>query len=371
MIAREYLAARQASTSSTPRQTGSPTSSGPPPGITQSTKAIPLTTTFTAPPTCTVGMVTILPPPGYFIWANEPVPVANQMLSNCYPSEFMQSYTAVTSGSKVSSIVPAMSPLVCPDNYCTMFAGDNNYLACCPSGYQLHAPDSTVDTNRPAYGGTCYSDFSESSTYTVVAYDEKGSTRTQPLIPTASMQAYAHPIDGFAESAPAVGCRSQPSSLRIDTSSAPTAVAIPISSLATPISSPTNTPTALAHPSLSTGGIAGIIVASVVGLALLIGGVWATMRWRAMQTAPPPPPKTYTTRRPPVMMFEKEAGGDLKDMSTSSSPNSEKGLWRLSETNQSRGLHEMNGIPVYEMEGSGEKRVDLDEAQARDWKARQ
>ncbi|KAH7113244.1 hypothetical protein B0J11DRAFT_146054 [Dendryphion nanum] len=173
----------------------------------QPTTVIPLTTTFTPPATCTAGILSMLPPPGFLIWANEPIPARNQTSSACYPPEFMKAYTSISSERVGSSIVPAMGNLACPKSFCTVFAANNNYLACCPSGYKFHPPETMVDSSRPAYGGTCYSDFTVSSTYTIVAYDSAGESRTQQFIAsTAGAQAYAHPIDGFAATPAAIRC---------------------------------------------------------------------------------------------------------------------------------------------------------------------
>jgi len=101
--------------------------------ISQPTSVIPLTATFTPPSSCFENLLTMMPPPGYMIWANEPVPVANQTVAACYPTEFLRDYKSVSSGDVGSSVVPAMSPFVCPQNYCTMFAEAKNYIACCPS----------------------------------------------------------------------------------------------------------------------------------------------------------------------------------------------------------------------------------------------
>lgn len=104
---------------------------------TQPTAFIPLTTTFTPPATCTENSLTMLSSPGFFIWANEPVPVPETTFSNCYPSQWLESYTSVpsySSGSTMipaSSIVPAMSPLVCPDSWSTVLTA-GSYVACCP-----------------------------------------------------------------------------------------------------------------------------------------------------------------------------------------------------------------------------------------------
>lgn len=103
------------------------------PQITQPTAFLPLTTTFTPPSSCQENRLTMLPPPGYFIWANEPVPFSNQTSSACHPPEFMKGYRSISSGNLGSSVVPAMSPFVCPANHCTMMTAADDYVACCPS----------------------------------------------------------------------------------------------------------------------------------------------------------------------------------------------------------------------------------------------
>lgn len=99
----------------------------------QPTTTLALSTTFTPAASCAANKLTILPPPGYLIWANEPVPFPGTTVTDCYPSEFLKSYTSVSSGNVGSSVVPLMSPLVCPSNFCTQYLGDENYIACCPS----------------------------------------------------------------------------------------------------------------------------------------------------------------------------------------------------------------------------------------------
>lgn len=173
----------------------------------QPVQRIPLVTTFTPDSSCSDIQLSQLPPPGYLIWANEPVPAPSVTYTGCYPSEFLRAYTSVSSGDVGSSIVPAMGPMVCPKNWCTQYAGDNNYAVCCPSGYQFHRPDTTIVANRPGYGGTCYSDLTFSSTYTLTAFNISGATNVAPWVASKTgMQAYAHPIDGFVAKAPVVGC---------------------------------------------------------------------------------------------------------------------------------------------------------------------
>jgi hypothetical protein len=74
-----------------------------------------------------------------------------------------------------------------------------NRWCSCYRGYLLAPPTTTVDSNRPAYGGTCYSPFALSQTVTVTAYNSTNVTATAEWIAsTTGAQAYAHPIDGFA-----------------------------------------------------------------------------------------------------------------------------------------------------------------------------
>ncbi|KAF2127213.1 hypothetical protein P153DRAFT_358831 [Dothidotthia symphoricarpi CBS 119687] len=232
------------------------------PTAAQPTITLALSTTFTPPAQCTANRITILPPPGYFMWANEPVPYPNTTVSDCYPSEFLRSYTSMSAGATGSSIVPVMSPLVCPQNFCTMFAADNNYIACCPSDYKFAPPSSIAVSSRPAYGGTCYSDFTVSSTLTALKYNSEGSTGTEPWIASKTgIQAYAHPIDGFAPHSPSLGCALNTSSHSKNT----TSTSLPASSSS---SSPAQTPTPSHTP--SPGAIAGAVLGALVGLILLL-----------------------------------------------------------------------------------------------------
>ncbi|KAK1963271.1 hypothetical protein LY78DRAFT_705268 [Colletotrichum sublineola] len=132
------------------------------------------------------------------IWINEPVPLPNQTISSCYPTEWLGGYESAMSQS--SSIAPYMSPLVCPDGWNTETSTwTNGYIACCASGFTFAAPSSTLDVDRPAYGGTCYSNFELGQTATVTVYNNQElSTTIAWAASTTPAQAYAHPIDGIA-----------------------------------------------------------------------------------------------------------------------------------------------------------------------------
>ncbi|KAI1393263.1 uncharacterized protein F4822DRAFT_423731 [Hypoxylon trugodes] len=187
----------------------------------------PLTTTFTPPASCGEMQLTQLSSPGYQIWLNEPQPVYNAS----------------------SSIAPVFSPLVCPEGWTTAGTWTSGYIACCTSGFQLHLPDTTVDGDRPAYGGTCYSNFQSGQTVKVTAYDSASVTRALDWTASASTdQAYAHPIDGFQ------------------------------------ITSTNDSHSA----KLSGGAIAGIVVGSVVGLiAILMALLFLLRRYRQKKNQPP------------------------------------------------------------------------------------
>jgi hypothetical protein len=94
--------------------------------------AVPLTTMFIPPESCNQNHLTMLSSPGYQIWYNEPVPAPGITVSDCYPSEFLQYYTTYhVNPTTVGSMVPLMSPLVCPFNWEVVSKVDD-YHACCP-----------------------------------------------------------------------------------------------------------------------------------------------------------------------------------------------------------------------------------------------
>ncbi|KAI1414641.1 hypothetical protein F5Y13DRAFT_157961 [Hypoxylon sp. FL1857] len=205
----------------------------------------PLTTTFTPPASCGEMHLTQLSSPGYQIWLNEPQPVPGSKFGDCYPSDFIAGYKSVYNAS--SSIAPMFSPLVCPEGWEAVRTWTNGYIACCASGFLLHPPETLVDTDRPAYGGTCYSNFQVGQTAQVTQYDTSSVTATGPWIASATNdQAYAHPIDGFQ------------------------------------LASDNSTPSS----KLSGGAIAGIVIGSVAGLiALLLSIIFLVQRYRRKKTA--------------------------------------------------------------------------------------
>ncbi|KAI0419533.1 hypothetical protein F5X98DRAFT_65976 [Xylaria grammica] len=247
------------------------------PTTTTTPYAVPLTTTFIPPESCNQGQYTQLSSPGYYLWLNEPVPVPGTTISDCYPREFMQYYTNYhINPTNVGSRVPLMSPLVCPFGWHAPFTS-GNYQACCPVGYGLTPPETPMDPNRPAYGGTCYNEWPlSSSTYVAVYGSASSSGFSLATATTSGFANYAHVIDGIvmstSNSLPAQGGGSE-------------------------------------STSLAPGAIAGIVVGVVAALGLLAAGLflYARNRRRQMssQAPPAPPPKdeapvTFTTVSSPI-----------------------------------------------------------------------
>ncbi|KAH6974408.1 hypothetical protein BKA56DRAFT_659119 [Ilyonectria sp. MPI-CAGE-AT-0026] len=237
---------------------------------------VPLTTTFTPPATCTEARLSQLASPGYELWVNEPQPVAGNQSTDCYPSQFMKGYTSIANES--SSIAPLMSPLVCPKGWHTAKEFTSGYIACCASGYLLAPPSVTSDSNRPAYGGTCYSNFKAGQTTTVTAYDNEDVTGTVEWIAQSSAdQAYGHVIDGFA----------------LDLLPVSTTMATTMVTTTSKTTTSSETPSETESQAASSGGsssvpggtVAGIVVACLVGVpAILFVAFW--LRRRRMQRRP-------------------------------------------------------------------------------------
>jgi len=86
-----------------------------------------LTTTYTQPPQCTDEAITQMAWHGPNLWENAIHPVAESVITTCYPSQF---YSSVM-GAINSVALPAFSALVCPDKWVT-WNYNTTYIVCCP-----------------------------------------------------------------------------------------------------------------------------------------------------------------------------------------------------------------------------------------------
>ncbi|KAF9740341.1 hypothetical protein PMIN06_009626 [Paraphaeosphaeria minitans] len=322
----------------------------------QPTNVIALTSTFTPPSSCFENLLTMLPPSS-FIWNNEPIPAANMTVAACYPSEFLESYTSVVTtnsgGTRISSsIVPAMSPFVCPKNYCTMFAEARNYIACCPSSYQFHPPDTTVDPDRPAYGGTCYSDLPAKTNVPVIAYDEDGETVSKAFSQSASGgQAFAHPIDGWAATSPtAIGCPTSSAFLTSDSNSAtPNSSSSSTSSQSSQSGAGANNTSPASSDGVSTGAIVGAIIGGCAALALLVGLVWFLLaRRRKINAIPKNAHQMADDFGGPKTYYRSESLTQANSHEVSAY-RPEKAGWRPSQLNDGHGAFEMQAVSAQEL----------------------
>ncbi|KAK7962831.1 uncharacterized protein PG986_003656 [Apiospora aurea] len=131
-----------------------------------------LTTTFTPPPKCQESHLSMMSPPGYQIWMNEPMPVPGPITGDCYPPEFMQGYTSIANSS--SSIAPFFKPLICPVGWSVAEEWENGYIVC------------------------CYDQFGVGKTVPVTKYGTANISGTA-MFPATRLEdsAYGHPMDGF------------------------------------------------------------------------------------------------------------------------------------------------------------------------------
>ncbi|KAF8851781.1 hypothetical protein BDZ45DRAFT_750278 [Acephala macrosclerotiorum] len=234
---------------------------------TQSVVPFAITTTFTAPTACaqSVGGLTMLQDDQFRIWLNHPLPVPGTTITSCYPDEFASSFLLQTGG--VSQA--AFSPLVCPDGYTTQGPYTSNYIACCPSGWDL-AVASNPPSNRPAFGGTCFSNIFNVP-IRITSYNTESIEASSIFTATDSQaQAFAFPYEGFALGVAVVASTTPTSgSQATGTSTSSSATASSDSSEAGIISSKSNT-----------GAVAGAIIGSILAALLLTGAVYLMINYR-------------------------------------------------------------------------------------------
>lgn len=88
-----------------------------------------LTTTFMPTNTaCTQNRLTMLENREWEIWMNVVVPVPGTTMSDCYPTQYVESILQSAGGVTQA----AFKGLVCPQSYSSVGPFTSNYIACCP-----------------------------------------------------------------------------------------------------------------------------------------------------------------------------------------------------------------------------------------------
>ncbi|KAL2063181.1 hypothetical protein VTL71DRAFT_6253 [Oculimacula yallundae] len=234
-----------------------------------------ITTTFTAPPRCAESNagLTMLKNDGFRIWLNHPLPVPGTTITSCYAPEFASSFLLERGG--VSQA--AMSPVVCPVGYTTQGPFTSNYIACCPSGWDGFAAAANAPKDRPAFGGTCFSNIF-GSTIRVTSYDDSSVKASSLFTATNSQdQAFAYPYEGFALGAAIVASTTPPARSRPTSSTSSTSTSTPTSGSQTDAFS--NTSDRSGTRSMA-GILAGAIVGSIFGALILAGIVFWALHYR-------------------------------------------------------------------------------------------
>ncbi|KAH7381125.1 hypothetical protein BKA64DRAFT_713686 [Cadophora sp. MPI-SDFR-AT-0126] len=231
-----------------------------------------ITTTFVAPTQCaeSIGGFTMLKNDAFRIWLNHPLPVPGTTITSCYAPEFASSFLLEKGG--VSQA--AMSPLVCPAGYTTQGTFTSNYIACCPSGWDGFAPAANPPSDRPAFGGTCFSNIF-ASLITITSYDESSVKASSIFVaPNPKDQAFAFPYEGFALGAAVIASTTPPPRSR--STSTGTAASTSTPGSATGIFSDSSNES----KSSNTGVLAGAIVGSILGALIMTGIIAWAIRYR-------------------------------------------------------------------------------------------
>lgn len=184
------------------------------------------------------------------------------------------------------------------------------------------------------------------------------------------MNAYAHPIDGFAASSVAIGCPTQSLSSTIVSGSVS---GLKSDSTQSSSTSPSEgSASAAGQGGTSPGTIAGAVVGSVVGLAAFIAFVWFVLGYyRKHQRAPTPPPKVHQAEDDfggpkTVNRAEKEGADMYAEMGVQS--DLERGATSGKLATPQPVVYEMTGDSVPEMDAAETKKHDEPRL---NWKDRQ
>lgn len=174
---------------------------------------------------------------------------------------------------------------------------DHGWLLTRCSGYSFAEPTSTPFTDRPAFGGTCYTPLYEATPVIVTKYGESGVTETAAF--TASVtnaQAYAYPIDGYA-----FGVAEVASITSAITSTASSTSSVPSTSTSSTAAATSTAVNSGSSSGTSTGVKVGASIGSIAGVAIILAGLFFLYRRYKKNAAPVPSPEDGNNYAPAMI----------------------------------------------------------------------
>ncbi|KAE9377717.1 hypothetical protein N431DRAFT_554065 [Stipitochalara longipes BDJ] len=150
-------------------------------------------------PQCTAGAITQMDYVGPYLWDNSVNPLPTSTVTTCYPPQFYSSVIGMLNNVNL----PAFSALVCPYDWNTI-PYNASYIACCPNGFGLIAPNYASNSARPFSAALCSSAIGLGQVYDVSSYN---STAYWTVVPetaaTAGTVVFADAFDGITAPATA------------------------------------------------------------------------------------------------------------------------------------------------------------------------
>lgn len=184
---------------------------------------------------------------------------------------------------------------------------------------------SNPPSNRPAFGGTCYTNIFNVPIQ-ITSYDSESIQASSLFTATGSLdQAYAFPYEGFAlDKATLTGITSTGSQIPISTTTSP----------------PTGSSKAKDSSALSTGALAGIIIGAIFAALLLTGAVVIMLKYRKKRMSSS---KRRSSPDPSPLVHDKDLIGQYERAELQGEAERNVEL----EAEARRHVHEIDGVQSY------------------------